>query len=63
MVRSGKRFTNILRPVRAAAFAVLALLVLPYLIVPFYAVGKPVSTVMLWRQLSGARMQIGRAHV
>ena len=57
MVRPGKRFTNILRPVRAAAFAVLALLVLPYLIVPFYAVGKPVSTVMLWRQLSGARMQ------
>ena len=57
MVRSGKRFTNILRPVRAAAFAVLVLLVLPYLIVPFYAVGKPVSTVMLWRQLSGARMQ------
>ena len=57
MVRPGKRFTNILRPVRAAGIAVLVLLALPYLIVPFYAVGKPVSTVMLWRQLSGARMQ------
>jgi len=57
MVRPGKRFTNILRPVRAAAIAVLVLLGLPYLIVPFYAVGKPVSTVMLWRQLTGARMQ------
>src|ERR1022692_4060275 len=60
MVRPGKRFTvasNILRPMRAAGFAVLALLVLPYLIVPFYAVGKPVSTMMLWRQLTGARMQ------
>src|SRR5664279_3584034 len=57
MVRPGKRFTNILRPVRAAGFAVLALLGLPYLIVPFYAVGKPVSTVMVWRQLSGAHMQ------
>jgi monofunctional biosynthetic peptidoglycan transglycosylase len=31
--------------------------VLPYLIVPFYAAGKPVSTVMLWRQVTGARMQ------
>src|SRR5476651_1526016 len=57
MVRPGKRFTNILRPVRAAAIAVLVLLGLPYLIVPFYAVGKPVSTVMLWHQLTGARMQ------
>src|SRR5450830_581435 len=60
MVRPGKRFTvasDILRPVRAAGFAVLMLLVLPYLIVPFYSVGQPVSTVMLWRQLTGARMQ------
>src|ERR1039457_893148 len=57
MVRPGKRFSNILRLVRAAAFALLMLLVLPYLIVPFYAVGQPVSTVMLWRQLTGARVQ------
>jgi len=60
MVRPDKRFTvasDILRPVRAAAIAVLLLLGLPYLIVPFYAVGQPVSTVMLWRQLTGARMQ------
>src|SRR5665811_95715 len=60
MVRPDKRFTvasDILRPVRAAAIAVLMLLGLPYLIVPFYAVGQPVSTVMLWRQLTGARMQ------
>src|ERR1022692_2240644 len=60
MVRPGKRFTvasNILRPMRAAGFAGLALLVLPYLIVPFYAAGKPASTMMLWRPLTGARMQ------
>ena len=60
MVRPGRRVTvasNILRPLRAAGFAMLALLVLPYLIVLFYAVGKPVSTVMLWRQVTGARMQ------
>ncbi len=61
----GKRFTIFAilplawmpRPLRAAVFAVLALLVLPYLIVPFYSAGKPVSTVMLWRLLTGQRMQ------
>ena len=66
MYRPGKRFTvahdilrlpRLPRPVRAVAFAVLLLLALPYLITPFYAFGEPVSTVMLWRQLSGARMQ------
>jgi monofunctional biosynthetic peptidoglycan transglycosylase len=34
--------------------AVVLLLVLaPYVLTPFYAVGKPVSTVMLWRKLVG----------
>ncbi|HEY1473537.1 MAG TPA: monofunctional biosynthetic peptidoglycan transglycosylase [Pseudolabrys sp.] len=46
-----------MRLLRAAMLAVLVPLVLPYLIVPFYAAGRPVSTVMLWRQLTGARMQ------
>jgi len=45
------------RPLRAVVFAVLALLLLPYLIVPLYAVGRPVSTVMVWRQLTGQRVQ------
>jgi monofunctional biosynthetic peptidoglycan transglycosylase len=60
MARPGKRFifgAQLPRPLRIAGFAVLALLALPYLIVSFYAVGKPVSTVMLWRQLAGGRMQ------
>lgn len=57
MVRPGKRFSKFLRLLRAAGFAVLAVVVLPYLIVPFYAFGKPVSTVMVWRSLTGARMQ------
>ena len=59
MARPGKRFifgSRLPRPLRIAGFAMLALLVLPYLIVPFYAFGKPVSTVMLWRQLSGGRV-------
>ena len=60
MARPGKRFTLGSRlpcPLRIAGFAVLALLALPYLIVPFFAFGKPVSTVMLWRKLAGDRMQ------
>ena len=66
MYRPGKRFTvahdilrlpRLSRPVRAVGFAVLVLLGLPYLITPFYAFGEPVSTVMLWRQFTGARMQ------
>jgi monofunctional biosynthetic peptidoglycan transglycosylase len=42
------------RALRAAAVAVLVLLLLPYAIVPFYAFGAPVSTVMLWRHMTGA---------
>ena len=64
MIEPGNRFgVGSLRPPLAArllyiaAFAVLALLMLPYLIVPFYAAGRPVSTVMLWRELTGARVQ------
>jgi monofunctional glycosyltransferase len=45
------------RPLRAVAIAVLVLLLLPYLITPFYAVGEPVSTVMLWRRITGERVQ------
>jgi monofunctional biosynthetic peptidoglycan transglycosylase len=60
MNRPSKRLTlayKLLRLLRAAGLAVLVLLVLPYLIVPFYAAGKPVSTAMVWRQLTGERMQ------
>jgi|ERR1700688_3485740 len=51
------RLPKVPHPLRAAGFAVLALLLLPYAITPFYAFGEPVSTVMLWRSLSGGRMQ------
>lgn len=37
----------------AALVAVLVVLIAPYLIVPFYAFGQPVSTVMLWREALG----------
>ena len=35
----------------------LAILFLPYLLTPIYAVIDPVSTVMLWRRLSGSRVE------
>jgi monofunctional glycosyltransferase len=45
------------RPLRLGLFAVLALLILPYLLVPLYSFGMPVSTVMLWRKLTGQRVE------
>jgi len=51
------RLPRIVRPLRAAGFAVLVLLALPYAITPFYAVGEPVSTVMLWRRMAGERVE------
>jgi len=44
------------RPLRAIAVAILAILLLPYLLTPLYAVVNPVSTVMLWRYLRGAKV-------
>ncbi|MBX6329715.1 MAG: monofunctional biosynthetic peptidoglycan transglycosylase [Pseudolabrys sp.] len=38
---------------RAILLVLLGLLMLPYLVTPFYAFGEPVSTVMLWRRLTG----------
>lgn len=45
------------RALRAAAIAILVALLLPYLITPIYGVINPVSTVMLWRRLIGARVE------
>jgi monofunctional biosynthetic peptidoglycan transglycosylase len=41
----------------ALAVVVLTLLVLPYLIVPLYRFVQPVSTPMLWRWMSGKRVE------
>lgn len=48
------RWRKALRP---AAFALGVLLLLPYVIVPLYAYGQPVSTTMLWRWMTGARVE------
>jgi len=45
------------RSLRAMILAVLAVLVLPYALTPLYAVIEPVSTVMLWRNLTGKRVE------
>ena len=51
------KFAAAPRLLRFALFAVLALLILPYVLAPLYAFGKPVSTVMLWRMATGQRVQ------
>ena len=50
------RLPRVTRPLRYAVIAVLALLLLPYVLAPFYALGEPVSTVMLWRRIAGQRV-------
>ena len=43
-----------LRIARNLLLIVLAVLLLPYLVAPFYRAGHPVSTLMAWRWLTGA---------
>ena len=51
------RGLSLRRLLRLVVLAVVALLLLPYLLVPLYSFGKPVSTVMLWRMATGQRVQ------
>src|SRR5208283_4859436 len=39
------------------AVIVLIALALPYLIIPLYRFGEPVSTLMLWRRMTGHRVE------
>lgn len=57
--RLGKKLglLGLSRALRLAVLVMLALLLLPYLIAPLYRIINPVSTVMLWRHLSGARVE------
>jgi monofunctional biosynthetic peptidoglycan transglycosylase len=45
-----------LRLIRTLLLIALVGLLLPYFVTPFYRIGHPVSTLMLWRQLIGAPM-------
>jgi monofunctional biosynthetic peptidoglycan transglycosylase len=51
------RLPRVTRPLRAVGFALLLVLLLPYALTPLYAVVDPISTVMLWRRISGQRVQ------
>src|SRR5450432_3254667 len=51
------RLPRVARPLRAVGFAVLVILALPYALTLLYAAVDPISTVMLWRDLSGARVE------
>jgi monofunctional biosynthetic peptidoglycan transglycosylase len=48
---------RVFRLLRLAVIVILVLLALPYLIAPVYRVVDPVSTVMLWRWLTGQRVE------
>jgi len=48
---------NIRGWLRAIAIVAAALVLLPYVITPFYTFGKPISTPMLWRYLTGQRVE------
>ena len=45
---------NHLRIVRTLLLILLVALLVPYLVTPFYRTGHPVSTLMIWRTLTGA---------
>ncbi|MDP2296623.1 MAG: monofunctional biosynthetic peptidoglycan transglycosylase [Pseudolabrys sp.] len=51
------RLPRVPRPLRAALYVVLFVLLLPYALTPLYAVVNPVSTLMLWRTLTGQRVE------
>ena len=57
MNQSGTKRRTALRWLLRVAVLVVALMLLPYLITPLYAVIDPVSTSMLWRRLGGARVE------
>src|ERR1700736_1653232 len=51
---AGKSRSVAFRIIRGVAVAILVVLLLPYLITPFYLAVNPVSTLMLWRWAKGA---------
>src|SRR5580704_15657923 len=55
--RGVKRAPELRRLIAFCTAAVLAFLLVPYVIAPFYRVIDPVSTPMLWRWATGARVQ------
>ena len=55
--KTGPRRHIALRIARAVVVLVLAVLLLPYLLAPLYRFFDPVSTLMVWRWMTGARVE------
>jgi len=55
--RPAKRGSRLSRLARGAALALTLVLLLPYVLVPLYRVINPISTLMLWRWATGARVE------
>lgn len=51
------RLPRIARPLRAVILALVVLILLPYVLTPFYAFGQPASTLMIWRRMTGERVE------
>jgi monofunctional glycosyltransferase len=47
----------LVRLVKAVLLVLVLLLLLPYLLTPLYLFGRPISTLMLWRWATGARVE------
>jgi monofunctional biosynthetic peptidoglycan transglycosylase len=54
---TGQPRSLVVRLLKAAILVLVVLIALPYLIAPLYLFGHPVSTLMLWRQATGARVE------
>jgi monofunctional biosynthetic peptidoglycan transglycosylase len=54
---SSRRRSLFFRVLRRIVLAVLAILLIPYAIAPFYRFANPVSTLMLWRWATGQRVE------
>jgi monofunctional biosynthetic peptidoglycan transglycosylase len=54
---NGRPRSRLFRVVRGLLVAAVVLAALPYLITPLYLFGRPVSTLMLWRHMTGARVE------
>jgi len=57
LTRDVLRLPRLPRPLVYIGTVALLLVLAPYVLAPFYVAGKPVSTVMLWRQLTGQRVE------
>ena len=54
---SQPRRSRAFRLIRAVLIAVVVILLVPYLLTPLYHVVNPVSTLMLWRKVTGQRVE------